>query len=151
MLIPALASASPPLLWPFAGDLHALLAPGQVVVAETYPAEALRHLGLRLSGSKRRQPDRAALAPALYAVLHRLDATADAELSAAIDAGFGADAAGEDRFDSMLGLLCVLNVLAGNRPDGIPEDPWLRRWEGWVLGQTALPKAGQRPETLTCR
>ena len=30
--------------------------------------------------------------------------------------GFGADAAGEDRFDCVLGVLCVLNVLAGNRP-----------------------------------
>jgi hypothetical protein len=29
--------------------------------------------------------------------------------------------------------------LAGNRPDTAPADPWIRRWEGWVLGQTALP------------
>ena len=49
------------------------------------------------------------------------------------------DAAGEDRFDCVLGVLCVLNVLAGNRPDTAPADPWIRRWEGWVLGQTALP------------
>ena len=48
-------------------------------------------------------------------------------------------AAGEDRFDCVLGVLCVLNVLAGNRPDTAPDDPWIRRWEGWVLGQTALP------------
>ena len=53
--------------------------------------------------------------------------------------GFGADAAGEDRFDCVLGVLCVLNVLAGNRPDTAPADPWISRWEGWVLGQTALP------------
>ncbi len=57
--------------------------------------------------------------------------------------GFGADASGEDRFDSVLGVLCVLNVLAGNRPDTAPDDPWIQRWEGWVLGQTALPKEGQ--------
>lgn len=54
--------------------------------------------------------------------------------------GFGADAAGEDRFDCLLGLLCVVNVLAGNRPDTAPDDPWIRRWEGWVLGQTAMPR-----------
>ena len=53
--------------------------------------------------------------------------------------GFGSDAAGEDRFDCVLGVLCVLNVLAGNRPDTAPPEPWIRRWEGWVLGQTALP------------
>jgi len=34
----------------------------------------------------------------------------------------------------------VLNVLAGNRPDTVPPDPWIQRWEGWVLGQTALPR-----------
>jgi hypothetical protein len=39
----------------------------------------------------------------------------------------------------VLGVLCVLNVLAGNRPDTAPNDPWIHRWEGWVLGQTALP------------
>jgi hypothetical protein len=31
-------------------------------------------------------------------------------------------------------------VLAGNRPDTAPADIWIRRWEGWVLGQTALPR-----------
>ena len=54
--------------------------------------------------------------------------------------GFGSDPAGEDRFDCILGVLCVLNVLAGNRPDTAPADTWIRRWEGWVLGQTALPR-----------
>ena len=58
--------------------------------------------------------------------------------------GFGSDAAGEDRFDCVLGVLCVLNVLAGNRPDTAPADPWIRRWEGWVLGQTALPVEKER-------
>ena len=47
--------------------------------------------------------------------------------------------AGEDRFDCLLGVLCVINVLAGHRPDSTPDDPWLTTWEGWVLGQTALP------------
>ena len=145
LLLPALRSEVPPLLWPFEGAFRALLAPGRVVLAETYPAEALRHMGLRLGGlrlrgSKRRQADRAVLAPALLACLARLDAVPDAALIAALADGFGADAAGEDRFDSLLGLLCVLNVLAGNRPDTAPDDAWIRRWEGWVLGQVALPR-----------
>ena len=138
-LIPALRGSVPPRLWPFEGDLIELLSAGSTVIAETYPAEALRQLGLRLSGSKRRQSDRAALAPALRDVMDSLHATADTGLATAITDGFGTDAAGEDRFDSVLGVLCVLGVLAGRRPDGIPDDPLLRRWEGWVLGQTALP------------
>lgn len=139
LLLPALQSGAPLRLWPFEGTFRALLAPGRVVLAETYPAEALRQLGLRLRGSKRRQADRAALALALLACLARLAAVPDAALTDAIADGFGADAAGEDRFDSLLGLLCVLNVLAGNRPDTAPDDPWIRRWEGWVLGQAAPP------------
>jgi hypothetical protein len=145
LLLPALRLPEPPLLWPFEGDLLPLLARGRIVMAETYPAEALRHLLLRMNGSKRRQADRAALARPLHAAMARLAAEPDAALLAALQDGFGADAAGEDRFDSLLGVLCVLNVLAGNRPDGVPDDPWLRRWEGWVLGQTALPAAAWEP------
>lgn len=134
MLLPAL-TARAPRLWPFEGAFTALLAPGEVAIAETYPAEVQRHLGLRLRGSKRRQKDRATLAPALLAVLSGLDARASEAFTATILDGFGADAAGEDRFDSTIGLLGVINVLAGNRPDTCPDDPWIRRWEGWVLGQ----------------
>ncbi len=142
LLLPALADGVDLRIWPFAGPFRALLAPGAVALAETYPAEAQRHLDLRLRGSKRRQADRAATAPALLQAMQRLDACPDARLRAAVADGFGADATGEDRFDCILGLLCVLNVLVGNRPDTAPDDPWIRQWEGWVLGQTALPADG---------
>ncbi len=135
-LLPALASKRPPLLWPFEGDLADLVARGGVVVAETYPAEALVQLGLRLKGSKRRQADRAALAGAVLGVIASLDGRASEALEKQIFGGFGADAAGEDRFDCLVGVLCVINVLAGNRPGTAPDDPWIRRWEGWVLGQS---------------
>lgn len=141
-LVPALAGPRPPLLWPFEGDLDALLAPGEVAVAETYPAEALRHLGLKLTGSKRRQADRARLAPALDAAMARLGVAADGGLAALAADGFGARPDGEDRLDCVLGALAVVNVLAGHRPGHPPPDPWLRRWEGWVLGQTSLPSGG---------
>jgi hypothetical protein len=139
LILPALATGAPLRLWPFDGAFRTLLAPGSVALAETYPAEALRHLGIRLRGSKRRHSDRVATAAPLLAVMDLLSATPDDTMQRAILDGFGADAAGEDRFDSVLGVLCVLNVLAGNRPDTPPDDPWIRQWEGWVLGQTALP------------
>lgn len=138
-LIPALAGDIA--LWPFAGDFRALLARHPVVIAETYPAEAMRHLGLRMAGSKRRHADRVALAPALAAAMARLEVAPAPAMAASLAAGFGSDAAGEDRMDATIGVLGVINVLAGHRPDGIPDDPWLRRWEGWVLGQTDLPQA----------
>ncbi len=139
MLCPALAAQLPLLLWPFAGDFRALLRPGGIALAETYPAQALRLLELRLQGSKRRQPDRAALAPALRARMRRMNVHPDKELTDAIKAGFDPRPHGEDQFDSLLGLLNVIAVVDGHAPDGTPDDPMLRIWEGWVLGQTALP------------
>jgi hypothetical protein len=131
LLLPALATATPPKLWPFDGAFRALLQPGDIVVAETYPAEAMRHLRLRMGGSKRRQSDRAALATALRGAMAERDAEPDTAMCAAITDGFGGGSDGEDRFDSVLGVLCVLGVVIGERPDTAPGDPW----EGWVLGQ----------------
>lgn len=135
LLRPALAGPHPPALWPFDGALLDLLRGGRVVLAETYPAEAMRQLGLRMGGSKRRHADRLALVPALRDAMDRLAARPDAALYRLLADGFGADAAGEDRLDCVLGLLCVLQVLAGRRTDAAPADPWITRWEGWVLGQ----------------
>ena len=137
---PALRGPAPPKLWPFEGRLRALLQPGGVVIAETYPAEAMRHLDVARIGSKRRQADRVACAPALRAAIARLDGVADAAAAAAIAEGFGSDAAGEDRMDCLLGALCVLGVVSGARADWVPDDPWVTTWEGWVLGQTVLPR-----------
>ncbi len=135
LLLPALAGPAPPALWPFDGALGDLLAPGRVAVAECYPAETMRQLGLRMNGSKRRHADRIALVPALRDRLAALDARPDSALDAMLDAGLGVDAAGEDRLDCLLGLLGLLQVLMGRRADAVPNDPWVRRWEGWVLGQ----------------
>jgi len=140
LLGPALRGTSPPSVWPFEGGFGALLRPGAVVVAETYPADALRQLGLVPAGSKRRQADRAAYAVAIGTAMARLGVVPEAAATASVAGGFGADACGEDRFDCFLGALCVLSVTVGVRADFVPDDPWVRRWEGWVLGQSALPK-----------
>jgi hypothetical protein len=138
MLAPALADDEPIRLWPYQGPFRELLDPATVTIGETYPAEALRHLGLRLIGSKRRRSDRAAVGASLRAAMDRLEVQPEPDLAVAIETGFGSEATGEDRFDCTLGVLCVLNVLAGHRPDTCPDDPWIKHWEGWVLGQTAL-------------
>lgn len=139
-LAPALAAGAPLRLWPFEGPLATLLAPGCAAIAEVYPAEALRHCGIRLAGSKRVQADRMAVAEALHAAMTARQVMPAPALVEAARLGFGADAAGEDRFDSIIGLLGLIGVLDGLRPDFVPEDPAIRRVEGWVLGQTALPR-----------
>lgn len=139
-LAPALAADAPIALWPFAGKLHGLLAKGRVALAEVYPAEALRQLGLKLLGSKRAEAPRIALAAPLRDAMARLGVAPTPALAAMIAAGFGADAAGEDRLDCVLGLLAMIAVLDGVRPDHVPDDPWIARWEGWVLGQSDMPR-----------
>jgi hypothetical protein len=139
-LAPALANRAPIALWPFDGPLHALLAPGRAVLAEVYPAEALRQLGLVMPGSKRAEAPRRALAAPLAAAMARLRVEPSPALVAMMQAGFGADAAGEDRMDCVLGLLAMIAVLDGRQPDHVPDDPWIRSWEGWVLGQVEMPR-----------
>ena len=140
MLLPALASGDDVRIWPFAGAV-----PGAAGTRR-------RGAGGDLSGrgaAPSRHPAERQQAPAggpgggREPVARRHGGAGrclpDPGLQQAIADGFGRDAAGEDRFDCVLGVLCVLNVLAGNRPDTAPADPWISRWEGWVLGQTALP------------
>ncbi len=123
-------------LWPFDGSLAELLRPGRIVVAEAYPAASYGRLGLRLGrGGKRSQAQRQANAGALLAWASAANVTVTADLHRAITAGFGADAAGEDRFDAVVGLFGMLEVVLGRRPPGEPSDPAVRRIEGWILGQ----------------
>ena len=140
VLLPALRANVPLALWPFQGGVSQLLAPGRIVLAETYPAEALRHAGLKLLGSKRLQAGRASVMAPLRAVMQAHGITPDAALESAMAGAFGTDAAAEDRFDCVIGLMTVLAVLDGRRADFVPDDPMIRKWEGWVLGQHALPK-----------
>jgi len=138
-LAPALSAGAPYVLWPFAGGLHALSAPGRLVLAECYPAETMRTRAIPRLGSKRSAEARRATGPGLREAMARLRIEPDAALADAIADGFGPRPDGEDRFDSVVGLMGVIAVLDGAQPDHIPADPWITTWEGWVLGQTEEP------------
>lgn len=134
MLAPALDDPALPLaIWPFAGGLDNLLAPGALVVAETYPAEAASFLGLAGPGSKRSQPARRQHAERLLSLAWELRVVLDPDLDEAIQDGFGADAMAEDRFDAFVGLLGMLAVVRGRQPAGAPP-PAVAPVEGWILG-----------------
>ncbi|MEW6139683.1 MAG: DUF429 domain-containing protein [Thermodesulfobacteriota bacterium] len=127
-------------LWPFQGNLQPLIDEYACVVVETYPAEACLHLGLTPPGrgwKKGSQKDRKEQAsPILEWVEGRpLRLLHDAE--AQLRDGFGPRTAGEDCFDSMIGLLSMIEVIIGGRADGAPEDEVIRKVEGWILGQEA--------------
>ena len=126
-------------IWPFDGDLHVLARARRLVLAETYPAEAYHHLniGFARHESKRRVKDRACRASAIFAWASAYGISLSPTIHQWIGSGCGFDRLGEDRFDALLGLLAMIEVAEGRRSDGAPDDEPVRRWEGWILGQSA--------------
>jgi hypothetical protein len=146
MLIPALRDeGSEVALWPFDGELRHLLTTRKVVIAETYPAEFYAPLGIRFGtrdsrakSGKRQQHDRRAQASALLGSSPAERIVISDRLKAEVLAGFGPHADGEDRFDAVVGLLGMIQVVFGRLPEGPPcNDPAVRLVEGWILGRPA--------------
>jgi len=131
-------------IWPFSGSLVELLNNRRLVVAETYPGEFYHHLGVRfpfvrdgsrLKRGKRVQASRAANAGILLDWARQHDMGISVKLELAIRDGFGACKDGEDRFDAVIGLFGMLNILLRQRLPEEPSDRCLRKIEGWILGQ----------------
>lgn len=141
-------------IWPFSGQLSELLSSKRFIVAETYPAEFYKHLGVefpvrreRLSSlfssagtGKRSQAARAANADVLLDWAGGSQVVLDPQLRSAITNGFGPSPEAEDPFDATIGLFGTLNVLLGKRlpgelPNAEPLTKKLRNIEGWILGQ----------------
>lgn len=143
VVIPALERGAR--VWPFDGDLDALARNG-LTLAETYPADVYERLGakFRRNESKTRQPDRAAKAGALRAWAGRAGVALDPALRTALGDGFGAADRGGDRFDAIVGLFGMIDVVDGRRSPGAPDTDDVRRWEGWILGREGRV-AGQVP------
>jgi Protein of unknown function (DUF429) len=141
LLTPARQGGLDVAIWPFDGPLGDLIDRHRFVVAETYPGEVYGHLGLALRshGGKRRQTARAVNACRLLDWADPLEIAAAPGLAAEIAAGFGSDAGADDRFDAVVGLFGLLNVVRGARPSGEPDEPVVRRIEGWILGLAPPP------------
>jgi hypothetical protein len=129
-------------LWPFSGPLPRLLdGSSRIVVTETYPREYYRHFRppgtRRPRWSKRRRQDRLTWIPGLLRWAESLDVTWDAGILRRVEEGFSAGKNGEDEFDSVIGLLALIGVVAGTIPAGEPHDqPAIATTEGWILGRS---------------
>ncbi len=141
ILQPAITDSSTDIaLWPFDGDLDELLETRQIVVAETYPAEAAIQVGIGAPGrgwSKRSVNDRVSKAEPILSYARRIEVTLSEELQKDIGEGFGTGIHGEDRFDATIGLLSMIGVMKGLRPPGTPPPGEVRAIEGWILGQAS--------------
>jgi len=146
LIEPALATDPSVRLWPFDGDLPDLLTAGRTVIAETYPAAAMRLLDITVPAQgKTSQAARIAAAPRIFEVCDDIDITPSTALAATVADGFGPQKSGEDPFDALLGLLGMVAVASGAEPSGIgtpDEPPHVRTVEGWILGIPARSSAG---------
>jgi hypothetical protein len=127
-------------IWPFDGELGDLLAAADAVIVEAYPADAYLQLGLRMGSrltAKTKQEDRRADGPLLLEICRRSGVSPDVDLIAEIRDGFGSDRAGEDRFDATVGLLAMITTVRRRAEPDLPDDPCVRRCEGWVFGRHA--------------
>jgi hypothetical protein len=126
--------------WPFDGPLGEQLERSDAVLVEAYPADAYLQLGLRMGSrgtAKTRQDDRRADGPLLLERCRELRLRPDRGLVAQIRDGFGSDRAGEDRFDATVGLLAMIATVRRSCEPDLPDDPYVRRYEGWVFGRHA--------------
>jgi hypothetical protein len=119
-------------LWPFEGALNSLVAPGRLVVVETYPAEFYRHFGFKVS--KQDQTSRKGAAKVLLTWTKAAGVRLTPSLEAQLNDGFGASKDGEDDFDAVVGLFGMLNVVLGHRAPGDPTEDAVKRIEGWMFG-----------------
>ncbi len=124
-------------LWPFDGDLAELARKPGVVIAETYPAEAYRMVGAAFftGQSKRRQSDRRGKADAVLRWASRYGVFLSGDVVAGLTDGFGSTASGEDQFDALMGLLKMIEVAEGRRPERTERHDVTVTWEGWIFGR----------------
>jgi hypothetical protein len=126
-------------LWPFHGDLAALLESGRIVVVETYPGEIYSHLGLPRGFGKRTLEGRRNQAAEIRDWCSRNEVALGGELALDLQNGFGHSQTAEDKFDSLVGLLGMIEVVRDPSRFDVPKDPAIREVEGWILGMRAEP------------
>lgn len=138
VLAPALGNNGPSVkIWPFAGDLKTSLESSDIVIVETYPAEACVQIGLGAPGrgfGKRNQDDRRRLSRDLQAWAKEHSVELEAYLLALLDEGFEATPCGEDKFDAVVGLLGMLGIILDNDSYDAPPDAKVRTVEGRIFG-----------------
>jgi hypothetical protein len=129
-------------LWPFDGALAGSVSHFPTI-AETYPAESYRHVGINLrSGmSKRNQGHRTEALAGISDWCSVNQIVLSKEVDEAVADGFGPRKSGEDPFDAFAGLIAMIEVASGRRQPSPDSNIPIQEREGWILGQTDLPIA----------
>jgi hypothetical protein len=123
-------------LWPFHGRLVDLLQPGTTVIAETYPTQYHPWIFKSRLEGKGRLEVRKSQTDHFETWAADKSVRFEPELCQSIRNGFvdGKD----DELDAFIGVLGMIEVALGLKPEGHHPDPSLGKIEGWILGQSLL-------------
>ncbi|HEV2990246.1 MAG TPA: hypothetical protein VG759_17510 [Candidatus Angelobacter sp.] len=132
VLIPAIQGTRQVYLWPFDGPLSSLFALGNMVIAETYPAECYGWFPGKLLGRKGDSVVRKEFCSSWLSWAARNGIVMDQRLQEGICNGFPS---GDDAFDAVVGLLGMIQLCMGTRPFNEPTEADIVDIEGWILGR----------------
>lgn len=133
VLTPALREDKNVVLWPFDGPLQNLVKPGNIVIAETYPAECYGWFFPNPLKGKGKQEVRKEVGALLLSWATNVNVELSAPLRLEIETGFST---GDDAFDAVVGLFGMIEVATGRRRPNEPNEDRIRNLEGWIFGQT---------------
>jgi len=124
-------------LWPFAGTLNTLLESSDIVIVESYPAQACVQIGLGAPGrgwSKRNRVHRRGFSSHIQNWARRHCIELEESLAALLDQGLGSSPFGDDMFDAVVGVLGMLDTILNNGCYDAPAGAEVRSVEGWIFG-----------------
>lgn len=120
-------------IWPFDGNLAACCQHPGVTLMETYPGEVYGWLGIR-EFTKSNQKSRAKAVEFLIDYAARNAVEIRPAVQTDIASGFGPEQGKDDAFDALVGVLGLIWIAEGKRPEHLPDDPVIREREGWIIG-----------------
>ncbi|PKR58696.1 methyltransferase type 12 [Thalassospira lohafexi] len=120
-------------IWPYSGDLAACTNRPGTTLIETYPAEVYAWLGIG-DVTKSNRDSRAMAVARLIATARDSDIEILPAVIDDIKDGFGPDQGKDDAFDALVGVMGLILIANGKRPQNLPIDDIIQNREGWIVG-----------------
>jgi len=121
-------------IWPFMGDLAALSKSPGVTLIETYPGEIYGWLLDTSELTKSIQTSRKNYLHQLRDNASKKGIEISPSVWADIKDGFGPDHGKDDAFDALIGVMGLIEIAEGRRPEHLPRTPSILEREGWIVG-----------------
>lgn len=123
-------------IWPYSGDLAACTNQSGVTLIETYPGEIYGWLELsKLTKSSKSSRADAMIKICDYGTRYAISITP--ALMANIKDGFDPKQGKDDAFDALIGVMGLIDIAEGRRPENLPRTSAILEREGWIVGMNA--------------